>query len=121
MYENSYLQEMNLRLGPFYKFTDNVKLPIKILYQFILTYSSENILASHHIYQWQVIFSDQLSFRMLSSMGLHIPNVLNAKFHALTPNTITIYVLFLIDFFSQQNEKTKKKKRKERKKNVVIC
>ena len=53
---------------------------------------------------------------MLSSMGLHIPNVLNAKFHALTPNTITIYVLFLIDFFSQQNEKTKKKKRKERKK-----
>ena len=79
MYENSYLQEMNLRVGPFYKFTDNVKLPIKILYQFILTYSSENILASHHIYQWQVIFSDQLSFRMLSSMGLHIPNVLKAK------------------------------------------
>ena len=41
------------------------------------------------------------------------------KFHALTPTTIIIYVLFLIEFLG--NEMKKLKKKKERKKKVVIC
>ena len=37
------------------------------------------------------------------------------KFHALTPTTIIIYVLFLIEFLGNEMKKTKKKRKKERK------
>ena len=38
------------------------------------------------------------------------------KFHALTPTTIIIYLLFLIEFLGNEMKKTKKKERKKERK-----